>query len=187
MEMWLGAAFAWCAAPRLRADGVWSHPAALLPVLYGIIVLAPSTAYLYLAYPDWSWLYLVDAGRVPRLAVIPAVSASVAAVVAGWAIGGRVLVVRGGRGRPHGARRRLAAGLGVGAAAVALMALLLRHRLVHAGSLADYQAGRAVPLFDTKLGFVLVALIIGALAAAGFVAAELRRDARRAGTGNLPR
>jgi hypothetical protein len=34
-------------------------------------------------------------------------------------------------------------------------------------------------LFDVKLGYVLVAIVLGVLSAAGYVALELARDSRR--------
>ena len=170
---WLGGLFALCASPRLRADGLWPHPAVLLPVLYALIVLAPLTAYLVLAYPGWSWLYLAPAERVPALAVIPAVGAAVAALIAGWAAVGRLVVL-------GVARRRLLAGLAGGAGLVALLAFLARHRLAVVGTYAEVHEGGGRPLFAVKLGYVLIALVIGAAAAAIFVATELRRDARKA-------
>jgi hypothetical protein len=173
LELWLGGLFALCASARLRADGPWPHPAVLLPVLYAVIVVAPMTAYLYLAHPAWAWLYLVPAERIPGLAVIPAVGAAVAAIVGGWAIVGR-LVILGVE------RRRIVAGLAGGAALVAVLAFVARERLVVVGTHAEVHAGRGLPLFAVKLGYVLVALAIGAACAAVFVAMELRRDARKA-------
>jgi hypothetical protein len=145
----------------------------LLPILYAGIVLAPMTAYLYLAYPGWSWLYLVPAERVPSLAVIPAVGAAVAAVIGGWAGIGRLIIVGVDR-------RKILATLAAGAALVAVLGFVARDRLATVGSYAEVHAGRGLPLFEAKLGYVLIALAIGAAAAAFFVAGELRGDARRA-------
>lgn len=131
------------------------------------------TAYLYLVYPDWSWLYLFPADRVPRLAVIPAVAAGFAAMLAGWALVGRFVVARSDP-------RRILGGLAGGGLVIVIAALLLRPRLGSVGSHIDYHAGRALPLFSVKLGFVLTALAIAAIAAAVFVGTELRRDARKA-------
>ena len=145
----------------------------LLPVLYAGIVLAPMTAYLYLAYPGWSWLYLVPAERIPSLAVIPAVGAAVAAVIAGWAAIGRLIIL-------GIERRRILAGLAGGALLVAVLGFVARERLTTVGSFVEVHAGRGLPLFEAKLGYVLIALGIGAAAAAFFVAGELRGDARKA-------
>jgi hypothetical protein len=139
--------------------------------LFAAIILAPATAYLYLAYPDWSWLYLVDAGHVPRLMVIPVVAAGAGALAAGYYGAARLLRV---------ARRRTLPALLAGAAGVALLVgLLLRGRLLSAGSYGEFHAGRAVPLADVKLGYALAAVLVGVGAAALVVAWELWRDGRR--------
>ena len=131
------------------------------------------TAYLYLAYPDWSWLYLFRADRVPRLAVIPAVAAGFAGLLAGWAAVGHFVVARTDP-------RRVLAALGGGAALLVVLTLVAWPRLARVGTHAAYHEGRALPLFQVKLGFVLTALAIAAVAAAVFVASEIRRDARKA-------
>lgn len=173
IELWLGGFFAWCAGARLRADGVWAQPAVLLAALYGAIVLAPATIYLNLAHPDWSWLYLFPATKLPALAVIPLAAAAIAALGGGWLAVGRLIVA----GVP---RRTIAIGLGAAAAVILVLIILLGRRLFAWGTTADFDAGRALPIFEVKLGYVLVALTIGAGAAAGFVAWELYRDGRKA-------
>jgi hypothetical protein len=145
----------------------------LLCALYGAIVLAPTTAYLTLAHPDWAWLYLFPATRVPALAMIPTAASAIAALLAGWFVVGRLVVLGFDR-------RRVGLGLGVGALVLGVLVIVLRGRLFVSGTTADYHAGRALPIFEVKLGFVLIALSIGGLAAAVFVAWELYRDARKA-------
>lgn len=137
------------------------------------IVVWPTTAYLYLAHPDWSWLYLVDPDRVPRLVVVPLVAASAAAVGFGYWGAARMLALVPDRRALPGAL----AGLG---ALVLLLAFLARARLLHDGSYDEYHAGRALPLFDVKLGYALVAVAVGVIGATAFVAWELLRDGRRA-------
>ncbi len=137
------------------------------------IILCPSAAYLYLAYPDWSWLYVVDPGRVPRLAVVPVVAARAGALAGGYYGAARIL-------REARDRRTLPAVLGGVAALAVLTGFLVRGRLLRYGSYGDWHAGRSLPLSEVKLGYVLVAVLVGTAAAAGFVALELWRDARRA-------
>jgi hypothetical protein len=144
-----------------------------LVALFAAIILTPATAYLYLAHPDWSWLYLVDAARVPRMFVVPAAAASAAALLAGWY--GIARFVAGGV-----PRRQVLGALGAAGAAAVAVALLARGRLLHYGSYRDYHDGRAAALFEVKLGFVLVAVAVGMGAAVGFTAVELMKDARRA-------
>jgi len=175
-DLWLGGVLAWCAAPRIRAEGTWAQPSITLVALLAAIVLCPVTAYLYLAHPDWSWLYLVDARRMPRLFVVPVAAAAAAALVGGYYGAARLL----GGGI---ARRQMLILLGVAGLVVALALLVARARLFHYGSYLDYHAGRAAALFQVKLGFVLVALLVGVTAASLYTAWELLRDARRAGNG----
>jgi hypothetical protein len=137
------------------------------------ILLAPATAYLYLAHPDWAWLYLVDPERVPRLVVVPVVAMSAAAVGAGYWGGARMLALVADR-------RALPGALAGVAALVCLLGFLARGRLLHVGTTGDFHDGRALPLFDVKLGYALIAVVVGLASAAAFVAWELARDGRRA-------
>jgi hypothetical protein len=173
IELWLGGAFAFCAAARIRADGPWAQPPVTIVALFAVIVLAPATAYAVLAHPDWAWLYLFDARRLPRMFVVPAVAAGAAALLGGYYLVARLLAARV-------ATRHLLAGLAGSGAAVVLLAAALGGRLWRYGTYADYHARRASALFDVKLGFVLVALAIGLTAAAVYVAWEIWRDGHKA-------
>ncbi len=136
------------------------------------MILAPCALYFYLAHPDWSWLYLVDSARVPRLAVITVLAAQGGALVGGYY--GAAKLVRGGK---EVALRFTLAGAG---ALILILMLFLRARLTHYGTYAQFHGGRALPILDVKLGYVLIAVLIGVGAAAGVVGYELLRDGRRA-------
>jgi hypothetical protein len=164
---------AWCAASRIRVDGPWAQPSITLVALLAALVLTPATAYLYLAHPDWAWLYLVDASRVPRMFVIPAAAASAGALLGGYYGVGRLL----GSGM---APRPLAAVIAAAGLCAAACTVIARGRLLRYGSFRDFHAGHAVPLFTVKLGFVLVALAVGVAVAIAYTAWELLRDGRRA-------
>ena len=58
--------------------------------------------------------------------------------------------------------------------------LLVRSRIFVAGSYETFRAGRALPLGDVKLGYVLVAVTIGLWGSIAYVGLELWRDGRRA-------
>ena len=164
--------FGWCARDRLRNDGPWSQPAISLVLLFLAMIVAPCTFYFYLAHSDWSWLYLVDSARVPRLAVITVLAAQAGALVGGYY--GACKLVKAGKD----VALRLA--LPGYACVVLILMLVFRARLTHYGTYAQFHGGRALPILDVKLGYVLIAVLIGVGAAAGVVAYELLRDSRRA-------
>jgi hypothetical protein len=156
----------------VKADGPWSQPAISLVLLFLGIVVAPGTLYFYLVHPGWAWLYLVDPARMPRVAVIPVLAAHAGALVGGYYLAARL--VRTGQELP------LRIGLASAVAVLALAALLLRNRLFRYGTYEQFKVGRALPLMEVKLGYVLIAVCVGAAAAASVVAIELVRDGRRA-------
>lgn len=135
------------------------------------IVLVPTTLYLYWAHPAWSWLYLVDPGSVPGLAVVPVVVGVGGIFVGGWYLGARL--IRLDRGQVAG---YVALG---GMALFLLLLLLLRGRLGTYGTYAEFRGDTAAPLLDRKLGYVLMALALGFAVSAGYTALELLRDSRR--------
>ena len=138
------------------------------------MVATPITLYLYLVHPDWSWMYAVDPRRVPHLAIVPVLAAHAGMVVVGWYLGARLLRLK---------RDRAALYTLGGAALVTVLAVLLCHqRLGSYGSFGEFHQGRALGLWQAKLGYVLVALAVGLASAAGYVALELARDSRRVRT-----
>ena len=158
----------------MRADGVFAAPAFPLVAIFIAIVLTPIALYLYLAHPAWSWMYLVDPGDVPGLAIVPLLVLHGGFLVGGWYLGGRLIRT----GREKQARYGL-----LGSALVVLVLTAIGWGRIGAyGSYRDFHDGRAIDLFDVKLGYVLVGLAIGIGAAAGYVALELTRDSRRVRT-----
>ena len=160
-----------CARDRLRADGIFAPPASLLVAMFLGIILLPITLYLYLAHPSWTWMYLVDPQRLPGFAVLPLTMAHIAVVVLGWYLGARLILM--------GKLDLAAYGSAGGGALTLLGVILLWGRLGHYGTYLEYRQGRSLPIMDVKLGYVLVALLVGTLISASFVAVELLRDSRR--------
>lgn len=172
MILWLGTFFGFCARERVKADGPWSQPAISLVLLFLVMIIVPGALYFYLAHPSWSWLYLFNPAKMPRVAVFTVLVGHAGALVGGYTLAGRL--VRAGQELP------LRIGLASAVAVIVLIALLLRGRLLHYGTYAQWKAGQALPLMSVKLGYVLIAVLIGAGAAAAVVAIELLRDGRRA-------
>ena len=169
----LGLAFALCARERLRAEGPFASPSFPLVAIFVGVVITPVTLYLYAAHPAWSWMYLVDPSGIPALALLPILVAHGGMAVTGWYVGARL--VRAGKKKEHIALAALAA-----AALVAFVSLALGWgRISHYGTYDEFHEGRALALKEVKLGYVLVALVVGVGTAAGFVALELMRDSRR--------
>lgn len=153
-------------------DGLWAQPSITMIALFAAMILAPTTLYFYLAHPDWSWLYLVDPARIPKLLVVSLVAVKAAALLGGYGAG--VKLVRLGRDKVA----LYAAGGGFGL--LTLLAFLLRHRLFRYASYEQFHQGFAISLGEVKLGYVLVAVTIGTWASIAFVGWELVRDGRRA-------
>jgi hypothetical protein len=60
-----------------------------------------------------------------------------------------------------------------------LLILISWRRLSRYGSYDDFADGRALPIMDVKLGYVLVALVLGVAIAAFFAGFEIAQDSRR--------
>ena len=70
-------------------------------------------------------------------------------------------------------RVRLVGYCAAGGGAILLLAtFLLWGRLGHYGSYAEFHQGRALDIMEVKLGYVMVAVAIGTVASASFVAPE---------------
>jgi len=115
---------------------------------------------------------MIDPEGIPGFAILPLVVLHGGMIVAGWYLGARLVIAE---------RHKLVRYLALGAAVVSVIAgALLWGRLGHYGSYTEFHDGRALPIMDVKLGYVLVALLFAILTSVGFVAIELVRDSRRA-------
>lgn len=139
----------------------------------GIVVL-PMSLYLYVAHPAWTWMYLVDPDGVPGMALVPLLVLHGGMLLAAWYVGAHLL--RSDR------QKAVLYALGGGAGLLLIGVLVLWGRLMQYGTYEDYKRRITLDLMDVKLGYVLVALILGLGAAAAYVAYELFRDSRRVRT-----
>jgi hypothetical protein len=160
-----------CARERVRADGPFASPAFPLVLVFLGLIALPTALYLYWAHPAWSWLYLLDPALVPTIMVVPMLVAQGGALLGAWVVGTALL---------RADRDRVLFGALAGASvALVALGLLLSDRLGAYGSYEVFMAGVAVGLLEVKLGYVLIAILLGLGAAAAFVAVELLRDGRR--------
>ncbi len=117
-------------------------------------------------------MYMIDPNDIPGFAILPLVVLHGSMVAVGWYLGARLIIA---------GRHRLVGYLALGTGVVSLLAvILLWGRLGYYGSYAEFHDGRALPIMDVKLGYVLVALTFAILTSVGFVGVELVRDSRRA-------
>ena len=155
----------------MRTDGPFASPAFVLVVMLTGFLVVPITLYLYAVHPAWSWMYFVDPRAVPGLALVPIVVGHAAVLLGGFYLGAVLL-------RSDRRRVLVYAAAGCGAAA-GLCALVFARRLGTYASYAEWTAGSGRGLMEVKLGYALIALLMAFGAAAGHVANELVRDARR--------
>jgi hypothetical protein len=164
--------FALCARDRVRADGAFASPAFPLVLMFLGLIALPTSLYLYWAHPAWSWLYLLDPELVPSIMVVPVLVVQGGALLGTWLAGTALL-----RAEKDRTLLGLLAGMGV---ALLLSGMLLSDRLGAYASYEVFQARAAVGLLEVKLGYVLIAILLGLGVAAAFVAVELLRDGHRA-------
>jgi hypothetical protein len=170
----LGLAFSLAARDRIRVDGPYASPAFSIALAHVGLVVIPLGLYFYLVQPDWTWLYGIDPGRIPRLAAVPLVAAHAGLVIAGWHLGAQ-LVRRD--------RTRLAVWLAIGlAVAIVVGAALVLPRLATAATYAGYHHGERRALMSVELGWAVLVSLLATSITAGYTAFELTRDSRRART-----
>lgn len=131
----------------------------------------PLVIYMYTAHPAWSWLYLVDPASIPGVTIVALLVLHAGAIFGAWYLSAWLIQTRRSAAVMYGA-------LASGVAALGL-AIVCAGRLTAYGSYQAYAAGTTTPLMETKLGYVLIAVIAGMATAYGLVAFELLRDSRR--------
>jgi hypothetical protein len=167
----LGLVFAACARQQFTGGALpWGRE--LMAVLsFEAIVLWPVALYYYLVYPDWSWMYFVDARRLPRGVGILVLLAFVATLLGGYLAGWALL-------RSRRQRILVAAMAGV-FTALAVFVIACRGRLFSVGSFAEYHAGRALSVGEGKLAWALVVTSIGITTAMAVVGLALWEQGKR--------
>lgn len=161
----LGLCFTACARTQLESGAEpWRRELGLV-LSFAVLTVAPIASYLYLMYPDWSWMYLVPPARLPRGIGLAVVVVTTLMAPVGFLLGWIALRLLPGR-----KDRGLAAVVGVVLCGLITLVALARHRLSVVGRFEDYQSHTLVrPLLGTKLGFAWLLSAPFLLAAAALV------------------
>jgi hypothetical protein len=139
----VGLVFAGCARAQFSGGAMpWGRELVAVLLYEGIIVW-PVALYFYFVFPDWSWMYFVDAQRLPRTVSLLVLLGYLVALMAGYFIGWALLRAHKGRYLAG-----FAAGVAVGLAA---FSLALRARLFSVGTFAEFHAGHAASAWEGKL------------------------------------
>ena len=135
------------------------------------IVFWPIALYFCLVYPDWSWLYLVDPHRLPPGASFLVLLADVATLLGGYLAGWAILRAR---------KVQILYGV-LGAVALGLIVFVIaaRTRLGNHGTFAEFRAGTALSVTETKLVWAIVVTTLGTAAAAALVGFALWEQGKR--------
>jgi hypothetical protein len=155
----------------LRIDGPLAVPAGLLVLMFLGMIRLPMMLYLYLVHSAWSWHYLFDPSDMSILALLLVALLQCGVLVGAWFLGAYFY-------QAH-KRRAVLAMLVSSALAVVVMSVMLAGRLAVYGSYQAYAGGTTAGLMEVKLGYVLIALLVGLGSAAAYVSVELVRDSRR--------
>jgi hypothetical protein len=167
----VGLVFAGCARQQFSGGAApWGRELAAV-LLFQAIVLWPVALYYYLVYPDWSWMYFVDAHRLPSGVSILVLLACVAMLLGGYLSGWALLRSR---------RQRVLGGIVAGLLLFLIVFVIVaRARLFSAGSFAEYHAGHAPSVNQGKLAWALVVTAIGVGIAAVVVGLALWEQGKR--------
>jgi hypothetical protein len=132
----------------------------------------PIAIYLHVGHTAWAWLYVVDPTRLAVPALVGVLIANTGALLAGFALG--VRLIRAGK------FRELTYSQVGGLALIIGLAALVRRRLFTYASFDAFRAGGSLArLGQVKLGYVLVVLILTVIGALGYASYQLRMAGRR--------
>jgi hypothetical protein len=174
LHLLVGLLFAAAAGDSFR-EGHSPFGRQLLAVLsFQLIVGWPLAAYFAVVHADWSWMYLADPATLPRFALPLALGFDLLALLSGWF--GGWLLLRAGKTRAL-ALTTLTIALGILVADVAL-----RGRVFRDATLEGFERGESLPMYRTRLLWVVLVACTGfalaAASAAKTIASEGRAHAR---------
>lgn len=170
-SLFVGVLFAACARTQFVAGGSPFRREFAAVLSFEAIIVWPVALYFCLVHPAWSWMYFVDPARLPAGVTFLVLGANLATLLAGY-LGGWALF----RARKERGAFGLIGALGGG---LVLFLALLRGRVSHSGSYAEYHAGHALALGEGKLGWALAAICTGVVIAIVLVGFTLWEEGKR--------
>jgi hypothetical protein len=170
-SVFVGLVFAACARVQFANGGSpWGRELAAV-ISFEAIIVWPVALYFFLVHPAWSWMYLIDPARLPWgisvLVLLGYVATLLGGYLAGWALV-----------RVH-KERALFAALAVLGVGLIVFLIVARGRISHAGTYAEFHAGRALALGEGKLGWALAATATGVAIAIVLVGFTLWEQGKR--------
>jgi len=138
---------------------------------YFELAFLPIAIALYLARPDWMWMYWLDHTSLPIAVVVLAFAMYQLAFVAGFVIAPAL----------EGSKR--GAGIALALATGALLTageFAARTRLWHFGTLAEYDRGEGIDMLHSGTGNALIAVAVLSLIAFGLALRASRKGGSRA-------
>ncbi|MCA9594173.1 MAG: hypothetical protein KC776_12705 [Myxococcales bacterium] len=163
----VGVGFAWAAREELGRAGTVLSRSLVVVCVFGAIVFAPIAAYFLALAPDWSFAYVIDTRRLPRIVELSLVLLDALSVPLGF-----VLAAPRGTARPS-AWAKLGA---LPALAVLVFAAAALPRLTVSATYAQYHGDFGVrPVAGSPLGYALLWMSAVLLAAVAWTVHSLRR------------
>lgn len=167
-----------CARTQLQSGAPPWQSDLLLPVVsFAVLTTAPVSLYLYLAYPEWSWMYLLDPARLPRATGLAVVVTTTLMVPVGFLLGWVLLRLLQSRGL-FGILGGLAMGL-------LLIVIAGQRRFFYLGRYDDFRAAALNdialplrPLTQGKLFYALLCIVPVVLCSFAVVARHLWAQGR---------
>lgn len=167
----LGMILAYAAKDRLSVHGPWSSPALQIVVLFLSVVVFPFAMYCHVVHGSWASLYVFDGAKMHVVLRIVFALIQSLGLLLGWALSAKLLNLLGNRK------------FIIATCCVAMFSLFLvtmfGDRVGKVGNYLDWQGARALPLWQVKLGYVLVLMALALAVGAIFTAMELHKDGRR--------
>jgi len=156
----VGLIFGWVNSRQIQASGsLFFNRYYLSALAFQTVFCMPLAIYCYLLYPDWCWMYWLDAEQVPRLWVVLAFLGYYAAMTIGFGVSARAERARPGLGRKI---------LDCILAVFLVLLVIFFRRLFFVGSLEQFRA-RALPFLARREPLFVLLLLGFALAISALV------------------